>query len=95
MRKARWMPSIVPSGRNGQTVYLILDDFGRTGRAYRETDPERADLETTITNLMTGQVENPVRVVAFNLAKRWAGDASEDIARDHARRIARQRLRHS
>jgi hypothetical protein len=26
-------------------VYIVLDDFGRNGRAYRETDVERADLE--------------------------------------------------
>jgi hypothetical protein len=37
------MPSIVPDG-NDQNVYIILDDFGRTGRAYRETDAGRTDL---------------------------------------------------
>lgn len=37
-----WTPSIVPIGDN-QIVYLVLDDFGRLGRAYRETDEERID----------------------------------------------------
>jgi hypothetical protein len=58
----------------------VLDDFGRQGRAWRETDVERTDLETVIADLMSGQYNNPVTVVAFNLAERWAGDVSEDIA---------------
>jgi hypothetical protein len=39
------MPSIVPDD-GGETVYLVLNDFGRYGRAYCEINPERADLET-------------------------------------------------
>jgi hypothetical protein len=34
---ARWSPSTVPKS-NDQNVYLVVDDFGRLGRAYRETD---------------------------------------------------------
>jgi hypothetical protein len=86
MPRTGWTPSIVPNG-DDQTVYLVLDDFGRLGRSYRKTDPERADLETTITDLMTGQFNSPVRVVAFNTAERWAEDASEDIAREIMRRV--------
>ena len=76
-----WTPSIVPKGHD-KTVYLVLDDFGRQGRAYRETDVERTDLEAVINDLMTGQYNNPVTVVAFNLAERWANDVSEDIAHE-------------
>ena len=36
---------------------------------------------------MSGQYSNPVRVVAFNTAERWAEDASEDIAREIMRRL--------
>ena len=32
MRRSGWTPSIVPNG-NDQTVYIVLDDFGRIGRA--------------------------------------------------------------
>jgi len=85
MRRS-WTPSIVPNGHD-ETIFLVLDDFGRLGRAYPETDPERADLESTITDLMSGQFNNPVRVVAFNTAERWAEDASEDIAREIMRRL--------
>jgi hypothetical protein len=73
--------------RHDQTVYLALDDFGRLGRAYPETAAERADLESVISDLMSGQFNNPVRVVAFNTAERWTEDASEDIAREIMRRL--------
>jgi hypothetical protein len=82
----RWTPSIVPNGTD-QTVYIVLDDFGKLGRAYPETDPERADLETVISDLISGQFNNPVRVAAFNTAEHWAEDASEDIAREILRRL--------
>jgi hypothetical protein len=57
------MPSIVANG-DDQTVSIVLDDFGRIGRSYRETDVDRADLETTITELLRGEYSNPVGVVA-------------------------------
>jgi hypothetical protein len=85
MRQA-WTPSIVPSGFD-QTVYLVLDDFGHLGRAWRETDVERADLETTISDLMTGQYNDPLAVVAFNVAEQWASDVSADIAMEIRRRV--------
>ena len=85
MRRS-WTPSIVPNGTD-QTVYIVLEDFGRLGRAYRETDAERADLETVISDLISGQYGNPVRVVAFNTAEHWAEDASEDVAREIMRRL--------
>jgi hypothetical protein len=85
MRRS-FVPSIVPNGHD-QTVYLVLDDFGQLGRAYRETDAERTDLESIIAHLMSGQYSNPVRVVAFNTAEHWAEDASEDVAREIMRRL--------
>ena len=63
----------VPDGQE-PTVYLVLNDFGRYGRAYSETSEERADLETTISDLITGQYDRPVRVVAFNTAEGWSAD---------------------
>jgi hypothetical protein len=80
-----WKPSIVPSGED-QNVYIVVDNFGRSGRAYRETDVATADLETTITDLMSGEYSNPVRVVAFNTAERWSEDVSKDVAREIRRR---------
>jgi hypothetical protein len=85
MRKPRWTPSIVPRG-DDQTVYIVVDDFGRNGRAYRETDVEAADLETTIMNLLQGEYSNPMRVVAFNTAEKWSQDVSADVAQEIRRR---------
>ena len=85
MRKSGWTPSIVPSG-NDQTVYLVADDFGKNGRAWRETDCEAADLEAVIQGLLTGEYNDPVRVIAFNTVERWSEDMSEDVANELLRR---------
>ena len=85
MRRS-WTPSIVPNSSD-QTVYLVLDNFGELGRAYRETDPDRADLETTITDMMSGQYGDPVGVVAFNTTEHWSADVSEDVAGEIVRRL--------
>jgi len=80
-----WTPSIVPAG-DAQTVYLVADDLGKLGSVWREADVETTDLETVITDLLTGQYQNPVRIIAFNTAERWAQDVSEDIAHELRRR---------
>jgi hypothetical protein len=80
-----WTPSIVPVGLD-QTVYLVLDVFGRLGRAWRETDYERSDLESVLPDLATGQFSNPQSVIAFSLAEQWASDVSADIAQELRRR---------
>ena len=85
MRRS-WTPSIVPHGSD-ETVYLVLNDFGSLGRAYCETVEGRSDLESVISDLMSGQYDNPVRVVAFNTAEGWSEDISEDVAREIMRRL--------
>src|SRR3954469_13329180 len=80
MRRSNWTPSIVPNGYD-QTVYLVADDFGKNGRAWRETDCEAADLETVIQGLLSGEYSNPIRVIAFNTAER-SEDVSEDVAHE-------------
>jgi hypothetical protein len=85
MPVSNWTPSVVPDGVD-QTVYLVVDDFERQGRVFRETDVERSDLETVIADLVSGQYNDPVRIVAFNTAEHWAEDVSEDVAREIRRR---------
>jgi len=46
-----------------------------------------ADLEATISDLMSGQYSGPVRVVSFNISEHWSEDASEDVAREIMRRL--------
>jgi hypothetical protein len=81
MPRTGWTSSIVPNGAD-QTVYLVVDRLGRLGSVYRETEVERVDLETVITDLIAGQFNDPVRVVAINTLEHWAQDVSKDIARE-------------
>src|SRR5271169_707319 len=62
------------------TVYLVVNDFGKFGRAFVETDIAEADRETVIRNFLSGQYSNALRVIAFNTAEGWSRDVSEDIA---------------
>jgi hypothetical protein len=73
-------PSTVRYGAD-QTVYLVIDRF-RNGTVYRETEIERTDLETIVNEFMTGQFNDPVRVVAFNTLEHWADDVSKDVAQE-------------
>ena len=80
MPRTGWSPNTVPYGAD-QTAYLVVDRFS-SGSVYRETEIERADLETIISDFITGQFNDPVRVVAFNTLEHWASDVSEDIAQE-------------
>jgi hypothetical protein len=81
-----WTPSIVPNGHD-QNFYIVVNNYGKLGPAFAETDLGEADLETTISDLMSGQYDDPVRVVAFNTSEHWSEDASEDVAREIMRRL--------
>ena len=69
---------------------LVLDDFGRIGWAWHETDVEDTDYETVINDLLEGQFANPVRVIGFNTAEGWSKDVSEDVARELRQRCGAQ-----
>lgn len=72
------------------TVHIALDDFGKAGRAYRETAEEAATFDTVVDGLMTGQFNHPVRVIAFNTREARSRDVSEDAARELLRRAAKE-----
>jgi hypothetical protein len=76
MRQSR-SPAIVAADE--PTVYLVADDFGRAGRAWREADLETADLETVIQDLMAGEYKRPIKVVAFNTSECWSEDVTREI----------------
>lgn len=73
------MPSLVPS-IDDRCIYFVLCDFGRFGRAYVETDPDQADRDTIIQNLISGQYDKPIRVLAVNVTANSVVDASEEVA---------------
>ena len=51
MPRTGWSPT-VPYGAD-QTAYLVVDRFS-SGSVYRETETARSDLETIISDFMTG-----------------------------------------
>jgi hypothetical protein len=63
-----------------QDLHFVLCDFGRSGQAYVETDPTEADASTIVRNLLQGQYDQPVRVLALNVEEGWVRDVSEIIA---------------
>ncbi len=77
-------PSIVPAVPD-ETVHIVLEDLGELGHVYTERNEEGADLETTINDVISGEVQ-PVRIVAFNVEEGWSRDVTEDIAREILRR---------
>ncbi|MCP3465645.1 hypothetical protein [Bradyrhizobium sp. CCGUVB23] len=84
MRKA---PSIIPTDRLDRDMYLVLEDFSG-GPAWRETDEDRTDYLILINDLLNGQYDHPLRVVAFNPLEGWSRDATEDVARELERWVA-------
>jgi hypothetical protein len=60
--------------------YLVIEGFGDRGPSFLETDVAQADGDTIVRNFISGQYEDALRVVSFNVAEGWSRDVSEDIA---------------
>ena len=80
----REWPSIVPGPP--EDFYIVINHYGRFGTAFAETDIDRANYETTIADLISGQHRDPLRVIMFNPDT----DRSEDVSRAIAREILRR-----
>jgi hypothetical protein len=63
-------------------IYLVLDTFGEMGLAWRETDEADTERAALVRDLLDGQYEDPVRIVAFNTSNGWSRDVTEDIAEE-------------
>ena len=74
-------PSIVPDSTD-HDIYIVLEDFGRHGQAWRETNDAECDRRTLIEDMLDGQYEDVVRIVAFNTAQGWSLDVTESIANE-------------
>jgi uncharacterized protein YcbK (DUF882 family) len=64
----RASPSIIPDAVD-RDVYLVLDDFRRLGRSWRETDEEDCDRATLVRALLEGQYNAPVQVICSTRPK--------------------------
>jgi hypothetical protein len=78
-------PSIVPG--TPEDYYLVINHYGRRGTAFAETDLDRANYETTIADLISGQHCDPLRVIMFNPQADRSDDVSHDVAQDILRRL--------
>jgi hypothetical protein len=58
-----------------EDVHFVLCDFGRAGLAYVGTDPAEANATTVVQNLLHGQYERPMRVLALNAGEGWVRNA--------------------
>jgi hypothetical protein len=76
--------SVVPE-ETGHETYLVLDDLGRLGRVWRETNEVDANYGALIRDLLDDQYSRPTRVVAFNTTEGWSRDVTLDVA-DELRR---------
>jgi hypothetical protein len=85
----RTSPSIAPHHGPDRDVYLVLDDFGaRLGHSWRETDEDAANRDALIRDLVEGEFNHPVRIIAFNTSEGWSRDVTVDIADELRRRYA-------
>ena len=81
----REWPSIVPGAP--EDYYIVINHFGRFGTAFAETDLDRANIETTIADLMAGQHSDPLRVIMFNPDTNKSESVSHAIAQEILRRL--------
>jgi hypothetical protein len=72
----------------GCDTYLVLDDLGRLGRVWRETNDIDANREALIRELLDDLYSRPARIVAFNTTEGWSRDVTLDIADELRRRLA-------
>lgn len=64
-------------------IHFILCDFGQHGRAFLETDPEKASREQVVQDILDGQIDSDVlSIMEVNLAEGWARDVTEDVAHE-------------
>jgi|SRR3954453_23288822 hypothetical protein len=66
---------VVPYGAD-QTLFVVID---RRDSA-TEVPIERSDLEATISELVAGCFNDPIKVISFNTLEHWSKDISTDVA---------------
>jgi len=81
----REWPSIVPG--TPEDFYIVVNHFGQFGTAFAETDLDRANYETTVADLISGQHCDPLRVIMFNPETNRSEDVSHAVAQEILRRL--------
>lgn len=81
----RELPSTVPG--TPEDYYLVINHYARFGTAFAQTDLRRANYETIIADLMSGQHCDPLGVIVFNPATNRSEDVSDAVAQEILRRL--------
>ena len=84
--------SIVP-GLAEDTIYLVVNDFGRHGRAFVETDVAQTDLETVLKDIASGAYSEPIKICAFNTSEGWSREVTQEIGAELLARAQRGDVR--
>jgi hypothetical protein len=71
--------SLVPEQPAEGEVHFVLCGF-RSGPAYVETDPQAAARTDIVRNMIAGEYEHPLRVLAVDVAAHSVRDVSAEIA---------------
>ena len=74
-------PTFVSKAPATEPVHFVLCDLDHLGLAFVQTSPEAADETTIVTNMLSGQYEAPLAVIAVDLAAGTSRDVSAEIAR--------------
>lgn len=68
--------------RDPRVMHFVEEAF-RSGIAVRELDPAKADYESQIGLILSGDYENPTRILRLDTVEpESSGDITEDVARD-------------
>jgi hypothetical protein len=73
---ASLVPELAPAAGE---LHFVLCDFGKLGQAFIETDPARADRESVVEDIISGELARPVRVLALRPDGTWR-DVSVEVA---------------
>lgn len=76
-RSERASPPLVPSPDGD--VFLVLCQFSKSGATFIET-PADTNEGAIVRNMIGGQYNKPLRVIAINVGEGWARDVSKRIA---------------
>ncbi|MET3907891.1 hypothetical protein ABID59_002232 [Bradyrhizobium sp. S3.3.6] len=66
---------VVPFGAD-QTLFVVIDRLDEA----TEIRVERSDLDATISELVAGCFNDPIKVISFNTLEHWMKDISTDVA---------------
>ena len=75
-------------------IYFVLADFGKCGTSWQERDQDHTGRETTIRDIISGEIDAPLKVIEADLDGGSSRDVTIEIAKEVAQRVAGEKVRH-